>query len=234
MVVASAAGRVIAVGSQSDRTDAQSAEVDEPMYVTLDHGDGLTTDYAGLAATSILVREGELVQRGSALALGLSAQSPGLVFSIRAQAGSDASPLFQELGASGFRDAGESVSQAAWEQVHVFRADSLVGEEVFLQNGITRISGAPAHTFHDATRYAISGDVEKGHGEVAFLVRKRGTRNNAVSLIVAAEEGGFRISVRLADRKKELLDGPWEWAVTTAEDEQALTAAHWEPLALMR
>jgi len=242
-VVSSAAGRVIAVGSESERSGPKAADGNGSAYVTsayviMDHGDGLTTEYVGLATDSIAVHAGDLVQGGCVL--GLSSRTvlstePGFVFSIRAPSSCDDVPSFAELGANGFLDDGEVTSQVAGEHPYVFQSDSIASESLFEENGIGRISGAPAHTFHDATRYAIRGEIDGEQSEVAVLVRRRGDSKSAISFAVAPKEQQFQISVRLADRKREFVgDGPWEWAVTARKEQQQWTAARWEPLALMR
>jgi hypothetical protein len=202
--------------------------------VILDHGDGFTTEYAGLAPKSIAVREGALVQAG--WRLGASTQSlfsfePGFVYSMCAQSGCDTVPRFAELGEDGFLDEGEVVARAPAASAPVFRADSRVGETTFLENGIQSASGVPAHAFHVAEHYSIQGELDGSESRVAFVARRRGQAQPSVRVSGIVHEGTFSLSVCLADRRKDLADGAWEWALTAAAEH--VTTSHWEPLTLL-
>jgi hypothetical protein len=235
-VLSSAAGRVIAVVVESQSGDPARAATGSTSYVVLDHGEGFTTEYSGLATDSISVREGGLVHAGRRLgtsAKSVFASEPGFVFSMSAQAGCDTDPRFDELGENGFLDVGEITAQPARSPAQVFRSDSLVGETTFLENGILDAAGAPAHAFHVAQHYAITGHFDEGRNKACFVVQRRGKVEPLVRISGTAKDDGFGIDVCLDDRREDLGEGAWEWALAATGDQDAAVPTHWEPLTLL-
>jgi murein DD-endopeptidase MepM/ murein hydrolase activator NlpD len=237
-VLASGNGRVVAIGRESDRLKSKDAKARNSSYVMIDHGGGMTTEYSGLASESVVVHECEIVQRGTLL--GLSSRSarlaePNFAFAIHTSLESARSSVFDELGdAQGFSDAGEVTAKGPGDHPQAFESDSLADGAAFVQNGVTKCSAAPAYAYQDARRYVIHGETADVAPQVAFLIRRRGENKPAVTIVVATKERAFDVDVCLANRKKDLGAGPWEWTLTTSKEGKPTTTPTWLPLALMR
>ncbi|MFN0243217.1 MAG: peptidoglycan DD-metalloendopeptidase family protein [Planctomycetota bacterium] len=238
-VLAAAAGRVIALG----RADALHTRMeDRPRsvgsHVRVDHGQGVITDYLGLAASSIEVIEGEVVRAGRKL--GLTSKSPlteerVLGFGVRRHGQSGATPRFVGLGnAQTFSETGEVTAQDEGGDVSSFASDSSIVPDCFRANGVLTASELPMNAFHCASTYFVEGTALEGVSRVAFLVRRRAGRKLAASVIAAVTDGAFRLELRLSDVEKRLGTGPWDWALSGATTQADFAAAHWLPLTVLR
>ncbi len=233
-VLASAQGRVVAIGADMELPFDALGRSRKTSYVTLDHGYGMHTTYFGLLAKSIKVKLGDVVNAGDRLAASHKSDLArelhlGFALSDHAFVTQPASFVEWETDPG---DAGDARSANDGGGSHLFLEESRLPPDDFAANALTLANEPPASIYHVATDYVVEGTSTAE--EVAFLVRQRGKDRNVVAAKAAVEENGrFRMTVRLDDVKLPKGDA-LDYAITALKSPRDFKAETWRRLVAKR
>ena len=236
-VLAAAHGRVVAIGKDMELPFDALARGRKTNYITLDHGYDAHTTYFGLAAKSVKVELGAVVNQGARIAESHKsdldhALHVGFAVSDHRYQTSEASFLEWEEDPG---DQGQARSANEGSGTHVFLQESVLGPDDFGENEVTLTSQPPAWIYHAGETYVIEGRTNAKTDQVAFLVRARG-KDRVAGRIVApvAENGSFRLTLQLSEIKLPKAGTPLDYAITAHHGPPESEADRWRPLALMR
>lgn len=231
-VFACAAGRVVTLGTEegdSSRGDPRTS------FLTIDHGDGVLTEYLGLVSGSVPVRLGEIVQGGARV--GSSFRSEWVEdhhLALRVREVSSRRARFDDVDGGRLDVDGEVSSTEAGSQRHMFRQDSRLDPEAFARAGVHGVHGLPLATFHVDTPYELEASVDMPMRELAFLVRRRGETCAASSISMRIAGGRVGCRLILSEAARELGRGTFEWTLATSDGATSPAFAVWLPFQLMR
>ncbi len=205
-VVASAAGRVIAVKEDTLPNPPDTTIITEPAnYVTIDHGAGLQTIYAHLDTLSVIVEPGQYVARGQVIGYsgdtGFSS-GPHLHYEVLDVLNRSMPSSFWDYAPNdGIPNEGDvtvSSNELSLETVEGY-APSRLPHDAFAINNV-ELTGfpPPAHFLETDTDYQIDGIILDDMTRACFAVVDGETYETLkCDIIDAGEDGSFTIPFRL-------------------------------------
>lgn len=206
VVTATAAGRVVRIKQDSAEGGTRLRDFSGGNVIVLDHGRGLFSQYLHLQQNGAMVKEGDLVTGGQAIALsgntGFST-TPHLHFQVQDASGQSLPTTFLDVPGDGIPQQGFAYTSANnGRGTSHFSGDSRFPRQAFAGSGIVLTeSNMPAHLLTTKKLYRMRGyvsEVPDSRRLSIYLMGASGGKANLWTFADVSEDGFFEATLDLS------------------------------------